>query len=163
NGTVLFCQLAPGIYLLEVSGWDKGKAAAISYKVALTFITQNDNAPPLLTGPAPAVAILLDTAAPPAPVSSPPPVPTPPVPTPPRTRPPRAPPPPVAPPPVAPPATSPSPTDSSPVSPPSSSGTDPSAIAGGPGALTIAIPPELQGGPTSAVASPLSLAALGTG
>jgi hypothetical protein len=150
DGRLLEGVLAPGTYLLKVSGSSQAQAPNIAYTVSLKFITQNDNAPPLLTGPAPAVAIQLSSAAPPT-SAPPPPVTTPPV-TPPVTTPPV----------TSPPETSPPVTDSSPAGPPPSSGTDPSTSAAAPAVLAIAIPPELQGSPAFAGASPLSLAALGT-
>ena len=93
-------ELVPGTYLLVVNGWDSSQAPDVSYQVSLAMITQDDNAPPLVSGPAPAVAIQLDSVAPPtSPTPTPPPPVTPPVtpppvsdpPTPPpcRTRPPR--------------------------------------------------------------------------
>jgi hypothetical protein len=60
----LVAALAPGTYLLTVSGWDKAQAADLSYQVDLAMVTQNDNAPPLVSGPAPAIAILLAKDAP---------------------------------------------------------------------------------------------------
>ena len=58
-------ELAPGTYLLVVNGWDSSQAADVSYQVSLAMITQDDNAPPLVSGPAPAVAIQLDSVVPP--------------------------------------------------------------------------------------------------
>ncbi len=66
GGTLILAQLVPGTYLLTVSGWDQDQAAGISYQVGLTFGSQDDNAPPLLSGPAPAVAIQLASVAPPS-------------------------------------------------------------------------------------------------
>ena len=59
-------NLFPGTYDLTVSGWDASQAADISYQIKLTMDPQDDNAPPLLSGPAPAVAIQLDSLAPPS-------------------------------------------------------------------------------------------------
>ena len=152
GGTLIFAQLTPGTYLLTVSGWDTAQAASISYQVALTMDTQNDNAPPLLSGPAPAVAIQLASVAPPSSPTPPPPVTPPPVTPPPVT------PPPVTPPPVTPPVTDPSPVD------PPSSGTDPSTTTSAPAAaaIAIAIPSQAPGASTFSGASPLSLVALAT-
>jgi len=77
GGTLLFGDLAPGAYLLMVSGWNQGQAADISYQLSLDLVSTNDNAPPLVSGPAPAIAIRLSSAA--APTSpTPPPTLTPP-------------------------------------------------------------------------------------
>jgi hypothetical protein len=156
GGTLLVGELLPGTYLLKVSGWNPSQAAAISYRVTLKFINENDNAPPLVSGPAPAVAIQLNSVAPPS-SPTPPPVTPPPVTPPPVT-------PPVTPPPVESPPATPPVTDSSPVGPPSSgvdpSATDPASAAPG---VAIAIPSQFQGASASAAMSPLSLSALATG
>ncbi len=56
--TALYGQLAPGTYLLMVSGWDPapGGRHLLPARVESPE-SANDNAPPLLSGPAPAVAI----------------------------------------------------------------------------------------------------------
>ncbi len=166
-------ELVPGTYLLVVNGWDSSQAADVSYQVSLTMITQDDNAPPLVSGPAPAVAIQLDSVAPPTlrhrrrRSRRPSPrrrcrtrrsprrryrtrrsprrrLTTPPVVTPPVTD------TPVASPPL---------TDAPPVGTPSG-GTDPSSTAAAPAVLAIAIPPQPEAIPTFTGASPLSLVAL---
>ena len=137
DGTLLVGALAPGTYLLTVSGWDTNQAAKIAYHVALKLVSQNDNAPPLLSGPAPAIAIQLDSAAPPTPPTSPPPVAPPPIVTPPVT-------------------------DPSPVGPPSS-GTEPSPIAAPTRAeIVIAIPALSLSGPLSYGVTSTDVASLGT-
>ena len=149
-GDMLLGQLAAGTYVLTVGGWGADQAAAVSYQVSLDLTSGTDNAPPLLSGPAPAVAILLASDAPPTSPTPPPPVTPPPVT-----------PPPIDPPTIDPPTT-PTPTTTpvvdpptvagpSPVGPPSI-GTEPSSIASPtstPAELAIAIPPQLQGGPLS--------------
>ncbi|MGO9601762.1 MAG: Ig-like domain-containing protein [Isosphaeraceae bacterium] len=71
---VLLGNLAAGTYLLSVSGWTAAQGAELSYKIALTIISQYDNAPPLVTGPQPAIAVLLDASPTPSPSPAPPPV-----------------------------------------------------------------------------------------
>jgi hypothetical protein len=132
--TALSTGLTPGIYRLKVSGWTQG--ANISYRVAFNLGSLNDNAPPLLSGPAPAIAIQLASAAPPTPPTTPTPVTPPPTVTPPPI---------VAPPPIV---TPPVP-DPSPVSPPSS-GNEPSPVAAPVAAeIVIAIPALSLSGPVS--------------
>lgn len=138
--------LAPGTYLLTVSGWDASQAADVSYQLNLAMPTQNDNAPPLLAGPAPAVAILLDSAAPPTSSPTSPPV----------APPPAVDPPPVAPPPVVdpPPVVEPPGSDSSPVAgpvgPPSSGeGSSAAPTTAATAAFAIAAPGSLLGGPSA--------------
>ena len=64
GGTLLLGELAPGTYLLTVGGWDDDQAADISYQLSLAIsFSTNDNAPPLVSGPTPAVAIRFDTVA----------------------------------------------------------------------------------------------------
>jgi hypothetical protein len=74
NSHVLLGNLNVGTYLLSVSGWTTAQAAELSYKITLSIISQYDNAPPLVAGPQPAIAVLLDA----APAPSPPPAPAPP-------------------------------------------------------------------------------------
>jgi methionine-rich copper-binding protein CopC len=166
-------ELLPGTYLLVVNGWDSSQAPDVSYQVSLAMITQDDNAPPLVSGPAPAVAIQLDSVVPPTtPTPTPPPVVTPPVTTPPVSDPPVTTPPvsdppvttpPVTTPPVTPvtdtPVASPPSTEAPPVGTPSG-GTAPSSTAAAPAVLAIAIPPQPEAIPSFTGASPLSLVAL---
>ena len=74
GGTLLVGDVASGTYLLMVSGWDKGQAADITYNISLDLVSSNDNAPPLVSGPAPAVAIRFSSDAPPTSPTLPPPV-----------------------------------------------------------------------------------------
>ncbi len=97
TGGVLASELAPGTYFLVVGGWTAAQAPGISYQVAISMATQNDNAPPLVAGPAPAMAIELAVS--PSP-TSPTPTSTPTSPTP--TPPPIVPPPPTVEPPYGP-------------------------------------------------------------
>ncbi len=167
-------ELTPGTYLLVVNGWDSSQAADVSYQVSLAMITQDDNAPPLVSGPAPAVAIQLDSVVPPTtPTPTPPPPVTPPVTTPPVTDPPVTTPPVTDPPVTTPvdtspvvvtpvtdtPVASPPSTDAPPVGTPSG-GTDSSPTATAPATLAIAIPPQPEATPSFTGASPLSLVAL---
>ena len=159
GGTLILAQLVPGTYLLTVSGWDQDQAAGISYQVGLTFGSQDDNAPPLLSGPAPAVAIQLasvappSTPAPPTPVAPPSPVADPPVTSPVAD-------PPGTPQPVTGPMVTPPVTDPSPVVVAPTNGSNPSAIVGASSDPAIAIPPQTPGIPAFTGASPLSLVAL---
>ena len=75
GGTLLFGDLSAGTYLLIVSGWNQGQAAAITYQVSLDLVSTNDNAPPLVSGPAPAIAMRLSSALAPTPPTPPPSVP----------------------------------------------------------------------------------------
>jgi hypothetical protein len=160
GGTVLFGELAPGTYDLEVSGWNASEAASLSYQVRVTMSSQDDNSPPLLSGPAPAVAIQLDSIAPPSSPTPPPPVSPPPVTPPPGVDPPVTDPSPVSGPPTA----DPSPiSGTSPIDPPSS-GTDPSsALTPAAAAAAIAIPSQLQSGPTGFGLTSTDVGALAAG
>ena len=51
GGILLLGEPTPGTYVLTVGGWDKEQSADISYQVTMTLSSQNDNAPPLLSGP----------------------------------------------------------------------------------------------------------------
>jgi hypothetical protein len=57
DGQVLLAQLAPGIYRLEVSGWEPSPGSAVTYEVHLGLQGGWDNPPPLLSGPIPALAL----------------------------------------------------------------------------------------------------------
>ncbi len=144
GGTLLFGDVTPGTYLLMVNGWNTGQAAAISYQISLDLVSTNDNAPPLVSGPAPALAVLLDSVAPPTPPSPPPPV---------------APPPTVTPPPVVtPPTVTPAPAS------PGSAGKDPapsSSSSPGP-SMPIAISSQPQGGPVFYGVTSTDVVALGS-
>jgi hypothetical protein len=141
GGTLLFGDVAPGTYLLMVNGWNKGQAAAISYQLSLDLVSTNDNAPPLVSGPAPAVAVLLYSVAPPTPPSPPPPV---------------SPPPTVTPAPVpSPPTVTPAPVPSPPTVTPAPvslapAGKDPAPSTSSPGpGMPITISSQPQGGPVA--------------
>ncbi len=97
SGGLLASELAPGTYFLVVGGWTSTQAPGVSYQLTISMATQNDNAPPLVAGPAPAMAIELAVS--PSP-TSPTPSSTPTSPTP--TPPPIVPPPPTVDPPYGP-------------------------------------------------------------
>jgi hypothetical protein len=74
NGRVLLGNLNAGTYYLSVSGWTTAQGADLSYNISLAIISQYNDAPALVAGPQPAMAVILD--APPAsiPSTTPPPV-----------------------------------------------------------------------------------------
>jgi hypothetical protein len=61
NGQSLFGELAPGTYTINVGNWSAVQSAAISYQLAITFTSANDNAPPLYSGPTPALQLMLNS------------------------------------------------------------------------------------------------------
>jgi hypothetical protein len=82
GGALLFGEITPGTYLLIVNGWNMTQAPDISYQISFDLVSTNDNAPPLVSGPAAAVAIRLSSAAEPtSPTTAPPSVTPPPGPT----------------------------------------------------------------------------------
>src|SRR5262249_11197057 len=115
GGKTLLGTLPAGTYAIAVHGWNQDQAARTAYVLTTKLTSSYDNAPPLLSGPEPLVAVRLDSNAPPPP----PPLPPPPVDPPPVT------PPPVTPP--TPPPGDPAPTGST--TPPPAPGGDP--ISGG--------------------------------
>lgn len=74
GGKYLFGFLSPGIYRLTASGWNPTDAATLAYVIHVAVNGNGTNAPPLVSGPAPAVAMHLDIASPGVPASVPPPV-----------------------------------------------------------------------------------------
>jgi methionine-rich copper-binding protein CopC len=60
NQLVFFAPLTAGTYTVIVSGWFPTQSASLSYQLTLGFFGQQDNAPPLVDGPAPALQISLD-------------------------------------------------------------------------------------------------------
>lgn len=66
GGTSLLGQLAPGLYTIHVGNWLAGDAPLVGYEIELKMLGAADNAPPLLSGPAPAVGLRLATVSLPA-------------------------------------------------------------------------------------------------
>jgi len=60
DGLVYFAPLSAGSYTVTVGGWTAGQSSSISYQLTMDLIGQQDNAPPLVDGPAPALQIYLD-------------------------------------------------------------------------------------------------------
>jgi hypothetical protein len=61
NGQALFGDLAPGTYTISVGDWSAAESAAVAYQLAITFTSTNENAPPLVSGPAPALQVMLSS------------------------------------------------------------------------------------------------------
>jgi methionine-rich copper-binding protein CopC len=61
GGKTLFGELPAGTYIIKATGWTRDQAPAIAYAIDLTFSTSPDNAPPLLAGPAPELALRFAT------------------------------------------------------------------------------------------------------
>jgi methionine-rich copper-binding protein CopC len=59
NGQLYLGLLNAGTYTLTVGGWSADEAASVSYQVLIQINGQQDNAPPLVDGPAPALQIAL--------------------------------------------------------------------------------------------------------
>lgn len=57
DGLTLFAGLSAGDYTLRVSGWPASSARRLNYQISIREPGQNDNAPPLWAGPAPAVGL----------------------------------------------------------------------------------------------------------
>ena len=55
-------RLQAGTYTVSVGGWAAGESASLSYQLMMELVGQQDNAPPLVDGPAPALQITLATA-----------------------------------------------------------------------------------------------------
>ena len=60
NQLVYFAPLMPGTYTIIVGGWSQTQAASLSYQLTINFIGEQDNAPPLVDGPSPALQIQLE-------------------------------------------------------------------------------------------------------
>ena len=60
DGLVFFAPLVAGTYTVAVGGWTAGQSASVSYRLTMDLVGQQDNAPPLVDGPAPALQIHLD-------------------------------------------------------------------------------------------------------
>ena len=59
DGLVNFGPLNPGSYTLTVAGWTAAQSSSISYLLTIDIVGQQDNAPPLVNGPAPAIQLQL--------------------------------------------------------------------------------------------------------
>ena len=60
DGLVFFAPLTAGTYTVVVGGWTAGQSASVSYQLMINLVGQQDNAPPLVNGPAPLLQIHLD-------------------------------------------------------------------------------------------------------
>jgi methionine-rich copper-binding protein CopC len=60
NGLVFFSPLAAGTYTVAVGGWTAGQSASVSYDLTMDLAGQQNDAPPLVDGPAPLLQIHLD-------------------------------------------------------------------------------------------------------
>jgi methionine-rich copper-binding protein CopC len=59
GGQLSLGLLKAGTYTLSVGGWSADEAAGVSYQVLILLNGQQDNAPPLVDGPAPALQVAL--------------------------------------------------------------------------------------------------------
>ncbi|MES2789074.1 MAG: Ig-like domain-containing protein [Planctomycetota bacterium] len=62
DGGIALLALKAGTYVLRVQGWSASAARNANYRVAITSLSNNDDPPPLFSGPAPAIGIRLATA-----------------------------------------------------------------------------------------------------
>jgi methionine-rich copper-binding protein CopC len=60
GGDVFFGPLVAGTYTIAVGGWPAGQSANVSYQLILNLFGSEDNAPPLVDGPAPALQVHLE-------------------------------------------------------------------------------------------------------
>jgi hypothetical protein len=60
DGHAFFAPIVAGTYTVTVSGWTADQSASIFYHLTMVLVGQQDNAPPLVDGPAPALQIHLD-------------------------------------------------------------------------------------------------------
>ena len=60
DGQVFFAPIDAGTYTVAVGGWTAGQSASVSYQLTIDLFGQQDNAPPLVDGPAPLLQIHLD-------------------------------------------------------------------------------------------------------
>lgn len=61
DGHTLFLQLRAGTYTLHVGDWSAAQSRHLSYRIEFNLEGIGDNAPPLFSGPSPAVSIRLAT------------------------------------------------------------------------------------------------------
>ena len=59
DGQLFLVPLDAGTYTVSVGGWAPGESASLSYQLVVKLDGQQDNAPPLVDGPAPALQITL--------------------------------------------------------------------------------------------------------
>ena len=64
DGQLFFGPLNAGTYTVAVGGWTAGQSASVSYQLTIDLVGQQDNAPPLVDGPAPALQIHLASSGP---------------------------------------------------------------------------------------------------
>jgi hypothetical protein len=64
DGNLYFGTLNAGTYTVSVGGWPSGGSASVAYKLVMRLDGEQDNAPPLVDGPAPALQISLAPAGP---------------------------------------------------------------------------------------------------
>jgi methionine-rich copper-binding protein CopC len=62
TGQAYFAPLTAGTYTIAVGGWTAGQSASVAYELTMYLVGQQDNAPPLVTGPTPLIQIVLDNA-----------------------------------------------------------------------------------------------------
>jgi methionine-rich copper-binding protein CopC len=60
DGRDFFGPVKGGTYTVAVGGWTAGQSAGVAYKLTLNLTGQQDNAPPLMDGPSPALQIHLE-------------------------------------------------------------------------------------------------------
>ena len=60
NQLVFFAPLMAGTYTVIVGGWFPTQSASLSYQLTLNLFGEQDNAPPLVDGPAPALQVHLE-------------------------------------------------------------------------------------------------------
>jgi methionine-rich copper-binding protein CopC len=71
RGLGFSANLQPGIYFLDIGGWNTGQAAGVKYTVVITSYGFTDNPVPLTTGPAPAISLQPVSDVPPSPPPQP--------------------------------------------------------------------------------------------
>ncbi len=59
---IFFAPLVAGTYTIIVSGWSPTQSNSLTYRLTLGFFGEQDNAPPLVDGPAPALQVHLEGA-----------------------------------------------------------------------------------------------------
>jgi methionine-rich copper-binding protein CopC len=60
NQLIFFAPLAAGPYTIIVSGWFPTQSESLSYQLVISFFGEQDHAPPLVDGPAPALQVHLE-------------------------------------------------------------------------------------------------------
>ncbi len=72
DGSLFLVSLDPGVYVVQVGGWDAGQAAGVTYQLGITLGPSQENPTPLTVRPAPAFRLLVANAPVPAPTPAPP-------------------------------------------------------------------------------------------